>query len=177
MLNISRRAMKDGRVPITFYPRVIFGPDFYLAANVRDFLQSRDNLPYPWYKRARSPVSQAFVILNNVGLEILEDDDDELSGAMCVRLHDTTAEMVAIWPNNSSGPSLTLRNFKEVQEKDGLTVDDWVSRVYLKYLIGHDVPIIIDVEKNSFSPPTRGKKKTSRIWNIFDQQPLPNPAT
>ncbi len=156
-------------------------PDIYVAACVHDFLESIEQLPFPWYKDFPlglvDPVPRAYVVFNNVGLTraVLSYPEAEPNRFL---IHDGTGDFSAVWPDKNDFFGSEERSFERAHEEQGLTEDDWVSEVFLKCFLDPSAYLIAIVTKTR--SPRREQEtlaeKIARISRAFNPQLTPDPA-
>jgi len=147
MINLSQLARESPNYPLLKKFKSIFIPDTYLANNVLDYQENAPKLEFPAYKRfpiTDKYMDRAYIIINNVGLKRYSLSDITLPNWFIV--HDDSSEEVVYW-NENDKLFPTKTSFEQLQKNEGLKDDDFVSEVFLEYLIHNSMSSIVDVNK------------------------------
>jgi len=170
MLNLSHLARESPDYPLIKKIRSFRDPDIYLAENLADYKKNAPHLKFPWYKRFPFPdnfMDRAYIIFNNIGLKTLSYHSNEIPDWFL--LHDDSGRELVFW-NGNHDLFPTMDSFDNVRERQGLKDDDWVYDVFVRYLIHHDLPSIVEV--NKYKPSNRKPEKDSlaeRINHFFPE--------
>lgn len=168
MLNLSQLARESPNYPLMWKIRSFRDPNRYLAENLADYQQNALKLEFPWYKRFSFPhMDRAYIIFQNIGLKKLSHKGHEIPNWFA--LHDDSGQELVYWDTDHElFPALA--SFDEMQAEQGLKEDNWVYDVLVRYLIKHNLPSIVEV--NRFNSSSRKPKKDSlaeRIRSFFPE--------
>jgi len=134
MINLSAIARKDHRIPLTARLRSLRDPNWYGFESIEALNKGLPNIKYPKYQRASVNSPMAFVYLLNVGITSINEDHSEFS------LYDKSGSMKVAW-----GPH--LRSFEQCRKEEGLTENDRVFRVEMRYFKAWEILHIVDIKK------------------------------
>jgi hypothetical protein len=147
MINLSQLARESPDYPLLRKIKSALKPDIYLADDVLDYQENAPKLEFPAYKRfpfASKFMDRAYIIINNVGIKKYSYNQVTLPDWFII--HDDSAQEVAYWnANDKLFPTIT--SFEQLQESQGLKDDDYVSEVFLEFLIQNHMSSIVEVNK------------------------------
>jgi len=177
MIDFSEFVRSNGNLSNIEIWKSLRAHNVYIAENVGDYLKNKDKIEMKWYQGFLPPLDFftdkiGYVFINNVGVRV-SAFDVESARPSWFHVHDETGEELMNWHND---PSLIvappIRTFNEVQEQEGLKLDDFVSRVIIHYCIDIDLPCIIDVEKQKYK--LRSDTKESLLEKVRSYSLIPS---
>lgn len=137
-------------------------PDFYIANDVRDFIQDRDEITVSWYKNLPffdNNMSRAYVMFSNIGIEKLDDQG-------IFKIHDATGQIAAFWKETKEDLYSPTQTFNEMQNQQALLDDDWVANILGLYFLKEDFIRIIEVHKYNRKQKSR-KSLLDKLYPSF----------
>lgn len=153
MINLSGRARDLGYYSTLTILRRLREPDIFLAQNINDFLQDRQNVEIPWYKQGS--FARIYVILHNVRIRKIEGEDKFFT------LEDESGSFVAYWYNSDWFP--TPHSYQQTIEANGLNEKYLLHEVFFRYLLRNGLPNICEVIPFKFT------KITTESVSLFER--------
>jgi hypothetical protein len=126
----------------------------------------------------KNPLSSAdiyaLVVFHNIGIDGILEKEELIEDF--VKVHDESGSAIMYWTNPGK-PFPAEKSYFQMLDEGELKVKDWVYRLIIRHSYEGELPFVVEITKNKFTPRKAKNPLVDRTNSLFpDFEPVLQPS-